>query len=343
MASPKFSEDRIWINGAEDNSTSRRLRAVLAEARRRVRANADEETQRAAQWSVLIVSRNNFPTAAGLASSAAGYAALAFALAGLYGSAHVGDVTTLARIGSGSACRSVNGGFVEWEMGERQDGLDSVGRQVVPHTHWRDMEVVILVASDRKKATSSTAGMQTSMSTSSLLQHRTTHVVPERMRLMKQAIHNKDFPLFAKLTMQDSNQFHSICLDTYPPIMYMTDVSRQVVRMITALNACYETPVAAYTFDAGPNAVIYTLKHHVPDVLACVSHVFPQGNVEDPAYLRGKRMDNDHTGRVPEEVKALTPTAEGLQYIFRTDIGDGPRTLAHTSLITDAGVPAETC
>ena len=73
------------------------------------------------------------------------------------------------RQGSGSACRSMYGGFVAWERGEREDGSDSLAIQVAPHTHWPELQVIILVVSDQKKPVSSTLGMSTTVQTSSLL------------------------------------------------------------------------------------------------------------------------------------------------------------------------------
>ena len=64
--------------------------------------------------------------------------------------------------------------------------------------------------------------------------------------------------------MQDSNQFHAVCLDTYPPIFYMNDTSKAIIRLVHALNAFNGSICAAYTFDAGPNAVIYTLEKFAP-------------------------------------------------------------------------------
>lgn len=60
--------------------------------------------------------------------------------------------------------------------------------------------------------------------------------------------------------MQDSNQFHAICLDTYPPIFYMNDISKIIINLVHVINKHYGYIMAAYTFDAGPNAVIYTLE-----------------------------------------------------------------------------------
>ena len=65
----------------------------------------------------------------------------------------------------------------------------------------------------------------------------------------------KDFQTFAEITMMDSNQFHATCLDTFPPIFYMNDVSRAVVATVHALNKASGRNLCAYTFDAGPNAV----------------------------------------------------------------------------------------
>jgi mevalonate pyrophosphate decarboxylase len=80
-----------------------------------------------------------------------------------------GELTTIARMGSGSACRSLYGGFVRWEAGVRPDGTDSIGVQVAPASHWPDLEVIIMVVSAHKKDTSSTDGMVTSVLTSDLL------------------------------------------------------------------------------------------------------------------------------------------------------------------------------
>lgn len=121
------------------------------------------------------------------------------------------------------------------------------------------MRAVILVVSDKEKDTSSTAGMETSRTTSRLLHYRAAEVVPGRLEAMEAAVKAKDFETFGKITMQDSNQFHAVCLDTYPPIFYMNDVSKAIIRLVHVLNEHAGKIVAAYTFDAGPNAVIYTL------------------------------------------------------------------------------------
>lgn len=124
---------------------------------------------------------------------------------------------------------------------------------------------MVLVVSDKEKDTSSTSGMETSRLTSLLLQHRASHIVQQRLDEIEQAYLNKDFETFGRITMQDSNQFHAVCLDTYPPIFYMNDASKSIIKLVHAFNEQMGKVVAAYTFDAGPNPVIYTL-----DEVSCV-------------------------------------------------------------------------
>lgn len=125
---------------------------------------------------------------------------------------------------------------VKWCKGERFDGLDSVAVQLAPAAHWPEMRIIILVANESKKKYSSTSGMKTSVQTSTLLKTRADSIVPQRIEEMTCAIKSKDFIKFAELTMKDSNQFHAICLDTYPPCFYLNDVSRAIIEFIHMYN-----------------------------------------------------------------------------------------------------------
>lgn len=186
-------------------------------------------------YKLHICSENNFPTAAGLASSAAGYACFVYTLAALYG-IETEELSAIGRLGSGSACRSFYGGFVRWLSGGLDDGSDSLAVQVAPVSHWPEMHVLILVVSDTKKKIGSSLGMRLAVENSDLLKYRAAVCVPKRITDMEQAIADRDFPTFGRLTMQDSNQFHAICLDTYPPCVYMNDTSHSVARFIHAYN-----------------------------------------------------------------------------------------------------------
>jgi diphosphomevalonate decarboxylase len=110
---------------------------------------------------------------------------------------------------------------VAWQMGTKDDGSDSVAVEVAPASHWPTMRAVILVVSAEQKDVSSTSGMQITVATSKLFRERVRTVVPEHMELMEKAIKERDFEAFGKVTMADSNSFHSTCTDTVPPIRYL--------------------------------------------------------------------------------------------------------------------------
>ena len=284
VASKSFSKDRLWLNGTEeDPSTNKRVQSVLREIRKRAGAFVDSDGNTIiasnGDWdgyNVHIVSYNTFPTAAGLASSAAGYACMVRALSALFqvSEAYAGELTTIARQGSGSACRSLYGGFVKWDMGAKEDGTDSMAVQVATKADWPEMEAIICVVNDRKKDVSSTGGMALSVETSLLLDHRAKHVVEPRLKAIEEAYRSKNFEAFGKLTMQDSNQFHATCLDTFPPIFYMNDVSRDVIQFVHKFNKSLGGIKAAYTFDAGPNAVIFCEKQTSETLIGALRTAF---------------------------------------------------------------------
>ncbi|XP_059759963.1 diphosphomevalonate decarboxylase [Balaenoptera ricei] len=323
-----FTEDRIWLNGREEDVGQPRLQACLREIRRLARKRRsvghEDPLPLSLSYKVHVASVNNFPTAAGLASSAAGYACLAYTLARVYGVES--DLSEVARRGSGSACRSLYGGFVEWQMGQRADGKDSVARQVAPESHWPELRVLILVVSTERKPTGSTAGMQTSVETSALLRFRAEALVPARMAEMSRCVRERDFQAFGQLTMKDSNQFHATCLDTFPPISYLSDTSRRVIRLVHCFNAHHGRTKVAYTFDAGANAVIFTLDDTVAEFVAAVRHSFPP-ELNGDKFLKGLPVEP-----VPlsDELKAALgadPTPGGVKYIIATQVGPGPQVL----------------
>lgn len=170
-SAPSFTATRLWLNGKEQPINTR-VATVVREMKRIAR-----EPQQWESAHLHIVSENSFPTAAGLASSAAGYACLVAALAELFDAQELfpGHLSTIARQGSGSACRSLDGGFVRWEKGTRADGNDSRAVQICDERHWPQLCAIICVVNDREKDTSSTNGMKNSKLTSALLKFRAEH------------------------------------------------------------------------------------------------------------------------------------------------------------------------
>lgn len=107
------------------------------------------------------------------------------------------------------------------------------------------------------------------------MKERVKNIVPKRMKEMEKAIIEKDFETFADLTMKDSDNFHACCKDTDPPIIYMNEISHKICNLIHKFNEVGGKKRAAYTYDAGPNAVVYLLKEDLIDFLSLVIHYFP--------------------------------------------------------------------
>ncbi|KAH0685042.1 hypothetical protein KY289_022794 [Solanum tuberosum] len=230
--SPAFNQDRMWLNGKEISLSGGRYQNCLREIRARANDVEDEK-------------------------KAAGFACLVYSLAKLMNvQEDNGRLSAIARQGSGSACRSLYGGFVKWVMGKEENGSDSIAVPLVDEKHWDELVIIIAVVCSRQKETSSTSGMRETVETSALIEHRAKEVVPKRIIQMEEAIQKRDFATFTHLTCADSNQFHAVCLDTSPPIFYMNDTSHRIISCVEKWNRSEGTPQVAYTFDAGPNAVL---------------------------------------------------------------------------------------
>lgn len=218
-----------------------------------------------------------------------------------------------------------------WQMGSKADGSDSVAVEVAPASHWPTMRALILVVSAEKKGVSSTSGMQITVATSELFQRRAEVVVPKHMELMEKAIKEKDFETFGKVTMMESNSFHSTCLDTYPPIFYLNDVSRAAIRVVEDINKKAGKIIAAYTFDAGPNAVIYFEEENA-DVVAGVL----KGALGGLEGWQGREIKVQDIGEV--DARAVQVLKDGVSRVILTSVGEGPiRT--EESLIAENGEP----
>jgi len=209
-----------------------------------------------------IISENNFPVGAGVASSASGFAALALA-----GTAALGwqlsepELSSLARFGSGSACRSIPGGFVEW----RTDPItgDSHAFSIAPASHW-DLVDCIVIISEAHKRVGSQEGMWTA--DSSPLQEARIFDSARRMDLCRSAILSRDFSALARVTELDSNMMHAVMMTSHPPLFYWHPQSLAI--MLTVKDWQKEGLPVTYTLDAGPNVHVISTQEHLAEVLA---------------------------------------------------------------------------
>ncbi|RZB89493.1 Diphosphomevalonate decarboxylase MVD2, peroxisomal isoform B [Glycine soja] len=356
--SSAFHQDRMWLNAKEISLSGGRFQSCLREIRARACDVEDENKGikiTKEDWAKLhlhIASYNNFPTAAGLASSAAGFACLAYALGKLMNvKEDESQLSAIARQGSGSACRSLFGGFVKWIMGKEDNGSDSLAVQLADEKHWDDLVIVIAV-----KETSSTSGMCESVETSLLLQHRAKEIVPKRILQMEEAIKNRDFASFSQLTCADSNQFHAVCLDTSPPIFYMNDTSHRIISIAEKWNRSEEAPQVAYTFDAGPNAVLIARNRKAAtSLIQRLLYYFPPNSDDLSSYIIGdKSIAKDAGINGIQDVEALPPPPEikdnippqkykgDVSYFICTRPGRGPVLLSDNSqalLNGETGLP----
>ncbi|KAF4628785.1 hypothetical protein G7Y89_g9369 [Cudoniella acicularis] len=332
--SSSFTEDTLLLNSSSQDVSGPRTQACFRELRS-LRAALEESNPSLPKLSTLplrIVSENNFPTAAGLASSAAGFAALVRAIANLYElPSSPTDLSRIARQGSGSACRSLFGGYVAWQMGWKADGSDSVAVEIAPASHWPTMRALILVVSAEKKGVSSTSGMQITVGTSGLFQRRAEIVVPKHMAEMEKAILEKDFQAFGKVTMMESNSFHATCLDTFPPIFYLNDVSRAAIRVVEDINREAGKIIAAYTFDAGPNAVIYYEEKDTEAVAGVLNGAL--GNLDG---WQSRNIKAQSTSAL--DARAVQVLKDGVARVILTQVGEGPIRIEE-SLIAANGEP----
>jgi len=197
-----------------------------------------------------VNSHNNFPASAGLASSASAFAALSLA-ATASANLKLDEVklSRLARMGSGSACRSIPAGFVEWQAGH--DDVDSYAYTIAPPEYWDLVDCIALVDTGTKPSSSS-AGHN--LASTSLLQAARLADAPRRLKLCKDAIIHKDFDQLAEVVELDSNLMHAVMLTSSPPLLYWKPATVTIMHAVrewrlTGLPACY-------TIDAGPNVHI---------------------------------------------------------------------------------------
>ncbi|WP_138420057.1 diphosphomevalonate decarboxylase [Aquibacillus sediminis] len=226
-----------------------------------------------------VKSENQVPTAAGFASSASGFAALAAAATKAIG-LDVDDRTLsqIARQGSGSACRSIYGGYVEWQKGEQSDGSDSYAKPILGEKDW-DVSILSVMLVSKKKKVLSREGMKRTVETSPFYSGWLETVETDFLDA-KEAISKRDFEALGSILEANALKMHATTLGANPPFMYWQSATIEVMELVQELRLA---GIQAYfTIDAGPNvkvvcqpkdeqAVYEALKELsvVQDVLVC--------------------------------------------------------------------------
>ena len=211
-----------------------------------------------------IESENNFPVGAGVASSASGFAALALAGTSALGlNLSEQKLSSLARFGSGSACRSIPDGFVEWRT--EPDSGESYAYSIAPSDHWKLVDCIAILDRDHK-AVGSESGMRTA--DSSPLQAARVQDSERRLDLCRVAIQDRDFQALAAVAELDSNLMHAVMMTSHPPLFYWQPGSLGLMKAVKAWQA--EGLSVTYTLDAGPNVHVITTTQDLGEVLNCL-------------------------------------------------------------------------
>jgi diphosphomevalonate decarboxylase len=228
--------------------------------------------------SARVTTTNTFPTAAGLASSASGFAALALSATAAAGvQLTPQELSALARRGSGSAARSIFGGFAEMSPGTLADGTDAHALPIAPAEHW-DLRCLIALTATGPKELSSTQGMHRTQTTSPLFSPW-VDTVPADLDRARHAIATRDFASLGVVAERSCLRMHATALGSDPAVLYFQPAT---IATIHAIRRAREAGLEAFfTIDAGPHVKVFcppaaedavrTLLHNVPGVLEVLS------------------------------------------------------------------------
>jgi diphosphomevalonate decarboxylase len=277
---PALTEDDIVLNDRRDAEESRKIAAFLDLFR----------TRAGLATPARVESGNDFPTGAGLASSASGFAALAVAVDHALGlGLDKRELSMLARRGSGSAARSIFGGFAEMAAGTRDDGTDAFATPLLDAEAW-PLSVVIAITAREKKATSSRDGMQATQRTSPYYREWVA-TVPADLAGAREAVQARDFEKLAFVSEASCMAMHAVMLATRPALIYWNGATLDCIQCIRTLQA--EGVGVFFTIDAGPQVKAVCLPDATDAVAAALRDVSGVRDVLVSGLGKGARIEMD--------------------------------------------------
>jgi diphosphomevalonate decarboxylase len=230
------------------------------------------------RYKARVTSSNTFPMGVGIASSASGFAALTLAACAALGLQKTeAELSSLARLGSGSACRSVPGGFVVWH--------ESYAVSIATPQHWNLVDVIAII-SEQHKTVGSTEGH--ALADTSPLQAARVADTQRRYELCQRAILECDFTALAEVIEQDALLMHAVIMTSQPSIVYWEPATLSIINTVRQLRA--DGVLVAFTIDAGPNVhcicepqALKPVKHALRQIDGIVDVL--QSGVGGPAYV----------------------------------------------------------
>jgi len=234
----------------------------------RVVAHLDRLRWRAGtSWRAVVRSANSFPMGTGIASSASAFAALTVAASHALGlQLSEPELSALARLGSGSAARSIPGGFVEWRAAETDGG--SYATTIAPPEHW-DLRDLVAVVERAHKSTGSTDGHRAAR-TSPFLAARMGELT-ERLPRVRRALLERDLASFGPAVEAEALSLHAVALTSRPALLYWTGATVRLLHQVGAWRAA-GLPVY-FTLDAGPNVHLLCEGSHAAELEAALSQL----------------------------------------------------------------------
>ena len=237
-----------------------------------------------------VVSVNSFPAGTGIASSASAFAALSTAAIAAYGEGlpDAIEMTRWARRGSGSACRSIQAGFVEWVAGT--DDASSSSRQLASPEHW-DLRDFVVVLSRAPKAISSTEGHRIASRHPFMAARQ--EQLPARMLALKGALARRDMATLGAIVEHEAMEVQAIMMSGEPSALYLQG---ETVRLIHALRSWREDeglPVW-FTLDAGPNLHVLCEGSHALAVRRKLEAAAPRAELLENRPGPGATVHDDH-------------------------------------------------
>lgn len=200
-----------------------------------------------------VATRNSVPTAAGLASSAAGFAALALAASRAAGmKLPPPELSALARQGSGSAARSIFGGFVEMAAGELSDGSDACAQALLPAAAW-DVRLLVAITAEGPKAIASGEAMELTAKTSPYYPGW-LQSVPQDLAVARAAVVAKDLAELGRVAERSAMRMHACAMAADPPILYWNGATLAAMETVRRLRA--DGNEAFFTIDAGSHVKV---------------------------------------------------------------------------------------
>lgn len=273
-----FKEDEITINNERESNEENRAIKHLD----RVRKIAGIATK------AKVMTYTNFPRGTGLSSSASGFAALTIAASAAVGlKLSEKELSILARQGSGSACRSIPDGFVEWLDGDTSE--TSYAHSIYPPDYWNIIDVVAVVSMGRKDVPTSEG--QKLVGTSPFFSVRKTHM-KDKIKLCKELLAKKDFTRFGELIESEALEMHAIMLTSTPSLIYWTPGTLEIMKLVKKWRR--EGLEVYFTINTGQDIHLIVQEKNVDQLQNRLKEIEYVKNIIVNHPLKGARLISEH-------------------------------------------------